>query len=86
MQPISVSREKVRVMTPTGPVFFLQIAPKWLFVDTKIGCIRLVWAGGANNYKFSFLLCAGPLSSSKKRACFMKGRSDGQRFKKLLIF
>ena len=28
--------------------------------DTKIGCIRLVWAG-AKKYNFLFLLCAGPL-------------------------
>ena len=40
----------------TGPVrvFFFKLH------DTKIGCIRLVWAG-AKKYKFSFLLCAGPL-------------------------
>ena len=37
----------VRVMAPTGPVFFLQILH-----DTKIGCIRLVRAG-AKKYQFT---------------------------------
>ena len=36
--------------------------------DTKTGCIRLVWAG-AKKYKFSFLLCAGPLSLIKQSIC-----------------
>ena len=32
---------------------------------TKIGCIRLVWEGD-KKYKFSFLLCEGPLSWSNE--------------------
>ena len=48
-------------MTPTGPLFFCKLLQNGASHETKIGCIRLVWAG-AKKYKFSFLLCAGPLS------------------------
>ena len=50
----------VRVMTCTGPVFFCKLLLNCASHDTKISCIRLVWAG-AKKYKFWFLLCAGPL-------------------------
>ena len=45
-------------MALTGPVFFCKLQ-NGASHDTKIGC--LVWAGG-RKYKFSFLLCAGPLT------------------------
>ena len=56
-------------MTLTGPVFFLQIAraPH----DTKIGCIRLLWAE-AKKHKLSFLLCAGPFKHDRLISKLMK--------------
>ena len=54
-------------MTLTGPVwppldqcFFCKLLLNGASNDTEIGCSGLVWAG-AKKYKFSFLLCAGPL-------------------------
>jgi len=35
----------VRAVAPTGPVVFLH--------DTKIGCIRLVWAGAKKYFIFA---------------------------------
>ena len=48
-------------------VFFCKKLLTGASHDTKIGCIRLVWAV-AKRYKFSFLLCAGPLSRTVERA------------------
>ena len=52
---------------------------------TKIGSIRLVWAG-AKNYKFSFLLCTGSLSKelnvilvSRGMLVRMKGKMKGKK-------
>ena len=42
-------------------VFFCKLLLNGASHDTKIGFIRLVWAGN-KKYKFSFLLCAGPLT------------------------
>ena len=59
MQTILVSCEaafKGNFQTNTGPVRAVAS------YDTKIGCIRLVWAG-AKIYTFSFLLCTDPLRS-----------------------
>ena len=60
----------VRVMTLTGPVFFCKLLLNVASHDTKIDCIRLVWAG-AKKYEFSFLLGAGPL-----RPCYYISMSD----------
>ena len=54
----------VRVVTLTGPVVFYKLLLNGDSHDTKIGCIRLVWAGD-KKYNFSFLLCAGPLRKKK---------------------
>ena len=43
MQPMSVPRKapiRSNLQKYIGPVFFLQIAIKRCFQDTKIGCIR----------------------------------------------
>ena len=32
-------------MTPNGPVFFCKLLLNGASHETKIGCIRLVWAG-----------------------------------------
>ena len=45
----------------TGPIFFCKLFLNGASHDTDIGCISLVCVG-AKTYKFSFLLCAGPLS------------------------
>ena len=44
--------------------------------DTKIGCIRLAWAGSKKNHKFSFLLCAGPLRGEVKTVVVLGGAPE----------
>ena len=65
MQQILVSceepfRSHLQKNEPVQLLLFLKLLLNGASHDTKIGCIRLVWAG-AKTYKFSFLRCAGPL-------------------------
>ena len=74
-EPILVSCEapfRSKLQKNTGPVrltgplwspldhFFCKLLLNGALIDTKIGCISLVWVW-AKKYKFSFLLCADPL-------------------------
>ena len=43
----------VKVITLTGPVFFCKLLLNGATHDTKIDCIRLVWAG-AKKYNFCY--------------------------------
>ena len=61
-KPILVSYEAsladpMRVM---DQILFCNLLLIGVSHDTKIWCIRLVWAG-TEKYRYSFLLCAGPL-------------------------
>ena len=58
MQPIAPFWSNLQ--KNTGPIF-CKLLLNGASHDTMIGCISLVWAG-AKKYKFSFLLCTGPLT------------------------
>ena len=62
MQPIAPFWSNLQ--KNTGPIF-CKLLLNGASHDTMIGCIRLVWAG-AKKYKFSFLLCAGPLTTNMR--------------------
>ena len=49
-----------KMWPPLDQFFFCKLLLNCASHDTKIGCIQFLWAE-ASKYKFSFLLCAGPL-------------------------
>ena len=66
------------------PKYFCKLLLDGASHETKIGCISLVWAG-ANKYKFSLLLCTGPLSHCER----MTNKTDaclGLEFLTLILF
>ena len=65
----------VRAMTLTGPAVSCKLVLSGALHDNKICYICLVWAG-AKRYKFSFLLCAGPLIILKAYLMFVLKQTD----------